>query len=130
MPSRAELEVWRNTAKEAMKGSIAHWKRLADGEAGDDEYIGPDDCACCMEFIGDRCRECPIALYVDADGCSNTPYRAVDALWCKSTDPQIETRDSDEFKRLARAEYEFLLEVAKALEEGQIDDLLGRGDHW
>lgn len=62
----------------ALKASIAHWKRLADGKARKDERVGRRFCALCKLFNSDtkleQCVGCPVMLKTGRSGCVSTPY--------------------------------------------------------
>lgn len=62
----------------ALRGSLKKWEAIVEGlkSARITHVIekGAEDCQCCVEFLKDNCRECPIALYVDSNHCGNTPY--------------------------------------------------------
>jgi hypothetical protein len=62
--------------EEALISSIHHWKenkRLA--KQGKDIDISPSSCACCITWP--VCIGCPIAEFVGANGCTNTPYHKI-----------------------------------------------------
>lgn len=55
----------------ALKGSIAKWKKVADGTGVDD---GESNCPLCQLFIDDDCTGCPVAKAAGEPGCTNTPF--------------------------------------------------------
>lgn len=89
----------------ALKASIAHWRRHETGKAKPEEGIGPFDCALCDLFIktGSKpCRGCPVAIKTGEAGCHHTPYYDAFAA------DQIYGRDSTQFRLAAKAERKFL----------------------
>ena len=86
----------------ALKASIAHWKRLADGKQRTGEGIGDKYCALCALYLAGDCKGCPIMALTKQTFCDDTPYAYV-----------LKMRNevgigSDEFKEAARIEYNFL----------------------
>ena len=64
--------------KKALKESIAHWRRLATGTQTTSEDIGSENCALCMEFLENDCRDCPIRRKTGRRYCSRSPYDSVE----------------------------------------------------
>ena len=86
----------------ALKESIEHWRRLADGTNRKGEETGPRSCALCMAFaVGrdsiNKCDGCPVSVKTGMKDCRNTPYYAAEAVFGAPT-----------FRAAARKELEFL----------------------
>ncbi len=60
---------------EALRGSVAKWQQIVDGEGMD---LGTYNCPLCLEFYdgeesGD-CDGCPVAAKTGTQYCNRTPY--------------------------------------------------------
>lgn len=92
-------------ALKALKASIAHWRRLAEGKERKGERPGRSDCALCDAFI-DRgmcgCEGCPVAAHTTLPSCLNTPFRAAYEAWW------IRGASSPRFRKAAQRELVFL----------------------
>jgi hypothetical protein len=88
----------------ALKESIAHWKRLANGKRQKGEEILSSDCALCQTFvvISDSCYGCPVMALTGESSCRKTPWRGACETW-EDYGP-----DSIEFQRAAFVQLEFL----------------------
>ncbi len=71
------------TPEDALKLSIAHWKRLEavkTPEEAEKEGHDGDDCALCGIFFngeaewGEQCNGCPVKQKTGKDGCNGTAY--------------------------------------------------------
>jgi len=65
-------EPTREQIKEAFKATIERWEKIVE----DPFYFNQSHCELCKLRSGFSCKDkpCPVALYVDTDGCLNTPY--------------------------------------------------------
>jgi len=92
--------------EEALRDSIAHWKRLSTGKARKDEGIYSEDCALCKLFFdGDSCNDgCPVKERTGFDLCRNTPWVDVDQAFY--ADPKW--YNGVKFKKAAAAQLAFL----------------------
>lgn len=92
----------------ALRESIEHWKRLSSGKLNKGEDIGPDHCSLCKLFWGnklrgvDDCNGCPVYARTNLKYCVATPFDAAD------TEAIISGITSDDFKKIANLELEFL----------------------
>jgi len=88
------------------------WKPLSEGRGKDD---GGSDCACCQMttlFSGSGkvdCNYCPIKDYTGKSDCNMTPYQNWDFKDCYIE--YLDNDDTNEFKRQAKAEADFLLRL-------------------
>ena len=65
----------RKKTLEALKESIAHWRRMATGtEKTINEVPDTDNCALCGLFYAKGCRSCPVVMESGTALCYNTPY--------------------------------------------------------
>ena len=55
----------------AVKGSIAHWKRIVAGEEAEN---GITNCALCEMFYRGGCDGCPVFMKTGQIECGGTPY--------------------------------------------------------
>lgn len=94
----------------ALRGSIAKWKAIAEGKAGD---RGHSNCPLCILFhkAPSHCSGCPVAAKVEQSGCVGTPYNA----WADLDAPDVDwtgeagySAASPKAKRAARREQRFL----------------------
>lgn len=90
----------------ALKRSIAHWERLANGKRRAYEDIGPEDCALCDLFLHKECEGCPVFGKTLVRGCNGTPYSHAHfvIMNSKMDDPF----DDPLFRRAAKTELRFL----------------------
>ena len=59
----------------ALKDSIAHWDRMANGVSRISEEPSSRHCALCVLFINNpECAGCPVAKAAHISHCGNTPY--------------------------------------------------------
>jgi hypothetical protein len=91
----------------ALKKSIEHWTRLAEGKRQPNELTGPEHCALCGLFLekdkhGKFCTGCPVKTETGHDTCYGTPYAAAESAG------QDFGFDSLKFRRAARKELNFL----------------------
>lgn len=88
----------------ALKASIAHWRRMADGKAHGGEEPYGEHCALCDMFLNEfnRCTGCPVATRTGEIDCNNTPYWKARNAW------DDYGRDSKHFRAAARKELAFL----------------------
>ena len=97
------------TTLTALKKSIAHWERLASGQARRGEWIGPGQCALCKLFIAGECTGCPVAERTGYRYCDGTPYAIVQAyIDARFLVDRKSILNSKEFKSAARKELRFL----------------------
>jgi len=92
-------------ALKALKESISHWKRLANGKAADGESVGPENCALCVKFQlthDTHCHKCPIRQKTGQAMCVETPYGKAHVAM---EDYGLESR---QFRTAAKAELKFL----------------------
>jgi hypothetical protein len=113
--------------KEALKKSIAHWKRLNACntlEEINEEGYGVDECALCRLFFYHKCNGCPVSCEVDSEACRKTPYeKAVDLINCMEEkeanvpfpDPHVPRHWEimDEWKEVSEEEIKFLQSLLK-----------------
>ena len=103
-------------ALKALKESIAHWQRLADGVKG--EQIGPGFCALCGLFNTDtsgafpdpNCSGCPVYEHTGRKYCGVTPYYAAELF------AEFDGTDHSNFIEAALEERDFLISL---LPEGE-----------
>lgn len=91
-------------ALNALKKSIAHWKRMADDKAPFDEEPVSEDCALCKLYLHEEeaCDGCPVYEKTKRSHCAGTPYPAA---WRAYADRGIA---SIQFRKAARRQIEFL----------------------
>jgi len=93
----------------AHKKSIAHWERLASGQARRGEWIGPSHCSLCKLFIAGECNGCPVAERTGYRYCDGTPYGIVQAyVDARFLRDRKSILNSKGFKSAARKELRFL----------------------
>ena len=94
----------------ALKSSIEHWKRFSEGKRLPNEFIGADNCALCISFIDDGCKECPVYKRKKTPACNGTPYQQIltfkDVNNFTSSNPALYLHP--EFLKLAKIELSFL----------------------
>lgn len=114
----------------ALQASIAHWKRLAEGERLPNEFIGADNCALCVEFVEDGCNGCPVSKKKNAPCCSSTPYEQI-AGFISSNHPLTARSpalyEHPEFLRLAKLELSFLISLLPLEEEVEEEEFADLG---
>jgi hypothetical protein len=54
----------------ALKASIVHWERIAEGKEGSRASY---NCPLC-KLLNEECGDCPVALKTGKCGCEGTPY--------------------------------------------------------
>ena len=94
----------------ALKDSIAHWTRLAEGKRLEGEQPGWRHCALCSLFIGPFCVGCPVREATGTDSCEDTPYPAAAKAW------RLHGLDSPKFQAAAAVMRDFLVTL---LPEGE-----------
>ncbi len=89
---------------DALKESIAHWKRLASGKRNVNERPSEQDCALCGIFLADNryCDGCPVKEATGQTCCEDTPF------WRAWEIYRAEGMDSAAFKLAAAEELAFL----------------------
>lgn len=94
----------------ALKGSIAHWRRV---EADWREPVNVDTCHLCRKFHALGCEGCPVSAKTGQAYCGGTPYE------------HYRARDPNEAHRraAARAEREFLESLLPVEGYGVPDDV-------
>lgn len=110
-------ERWREKAIAALQESIAHWERIADGDAGDSPVSS--ECACCEEFLYSHapennytgCLRCPISIRTGLTACDGTPYVEAARYW---------QRYPPKFLAAARLEADYLRETLRMVETGEV----------
>lgn len=112
---------WHEENIEALKKSMAHWRRLRDLKQKKNEYVGCDWCACCeLDNMRNKanpddfpynCDGCPIRDFTGKDACVGTPYPDAAAAWDSSREAGDVT--STERARM-QAEVDFLKEVRRS----------------
>ncbi len=66
-------------SKKALKLSIKHWENnLEKVKKKTLPDLGAGSCALCLEYIDDKCANCPIALKTNKISCYDTPYYTVE----------------------------------------------------
>ncbi len=94
---------------EALEGSIAKWRAVADGTGVDD---GTENCPLCVRFYGKGklCAGCPVREKTGEPYCDDTPYEVWDgmqyALDRDFSDSYV--ADTPELKAIALKEVAFL----------------------
>jgi hypothetical protein len=94
----------------ALKDSIEHWRRMAEGVPNVGEEPYSSDCSLCTQFrysnysndYSGYCIDCPVAISVLHGYCARTPYRAAEEAF------SLYGGNSIQFKAAARKELEFL----------------------
>ena len=114
-------EPTRKETLEALRKSIAKWKRLSEGRGVD---RGHDNCALCALFCPGRhalCGNCPVREYSGWSNCQVTPYGDwLDAERVSGQMPKFNGGMRPTTARLRKAalqEYKYLLEVRKYFKE-------------
>jgi inosine-uridine nucleoside N-ribohydrolase len=98
----------------ALRKSIAHWRRLANGKQETCEDPGEDCCALCIAFKHEAvaCKSCPVQIKTGQPFCRGTPHReAANAYYDLKCylDPGIDREYYLKlFKDAAKKEVEFL----------------------
>jgi len=87
----------------ALKASIAHWKRHAEGKARANEGPNGRDCALCALFSSPSCTGCPVRAATHLPQCKGTPWRDAAILFGSPGQKQ-----SQAFRENAKTEYDFL----------------------
>ena len=59
----------------AMRGSIEHWTRHAEGRARVGEGTAGEDCDLCRVYTGADCTGCPVKQHTGYPICGNTPWK-------------------------------------------------------
>jgi hypothetical protein len=86
----------------ALRGSIAHWKRMATGKARSDEKPYADYCDLCTLFLKGDCSGCPVMERTGKYSCLETPYYAAHGAYISYG------KHSRKFKAAAKKELTFL----------------------
>ena len=90
----------------ALKESIDHWRRMAEGRAENGETPGGKDCPLCRIFASapcwHGCAGCPVSEMTRCSNCKETPWLAAN-LSFNQHGPT-----SDHFKAAAQKELAFL----------------------
>ena len=87
----------------ALKLSIAHWRRMAEGNRNKGDKPTGSQCALCIEFRKySSCDGCPVQIHAGTHMCNCTPYYSAHIAYI-DYGPK-----SPEFKAAARKELEFL----------------------
>lgn len=88
---------------EALRGSIAKWKAIADGTGSD---MGGKNCPLCVMFAKTKeCRGCPVFEHTGRIGCLGSPWN--DWMELHTTDYPWKATGPNK-KKAARAELKFL----------------------
>lgn len=92
----------------ALKASIRHWERMANGKSIQGEGVTWEYCELCKMFLSidlfpnrEDCRLCPVKLRTGRRHCDRTPWRAASLAWHNGA-------NSEEFMKAARKELTFL----------------------
>lgn len=94
---------------------INHWTRLANGTRREGGDIGSGDCIFCKRYFKTSsstsyyCEKCPISQETGLPDCDSTPYDCLVGYAAKNPN----YLDSDEFKRLAKIELDWLIALRK-----------------
>jgi len=67
---------------EALRKAVAHWEKVARGEAADN---GPLSCSLCRLYFNDFCQGCPVYQKIGRPRCGGPHYLA----WLKVTKSQV-----------------------------------------
>jgi hypothetical protein len=59
--------------RNALRGSIAKWQAIVDGDGTDE---GWRNCPLCIKFYNKGCKGCPVAENTGRQHCSESPYDA------------------------------------------------------
>ena len=89
----------KEETKQAIKDSIAHWKRMKENRRCG-ETPGPHGCALCQLFLHSDCVGCPIAERTKYTFCEGSPYFAASRAFCIGSDSK--------WQAAAEAEIQFL----------------------
>ena len=84
----------------ALKASINHWTRLANGTQRADEKPLAAHCALCKLYAKAGCESCPVKQRTGKSSCLDTPYYKAGDAW-SSKDPVF-------FRSRAQEELNFL----------------------
>ena len=93
----------------ALKASIEHWKRHANGTAKFTEQVYAPDCALCEMFLvsdcndENRCHGCPIMERTGKAMCADTPWLKAELRYWRSPKGK-----SAQFKAAAKEMVKFL----------------------
>ena len=111
---------------EALKKSIAHWKRMSKFKKSasfDKESPSSEDCALCTIFarwptktsiysLSHLCDGCPVYVKTGYRDCGNTPYQAAvryqTAYKYRPLDYGVPDFDAEKWKKLCNDEIKFL----------------------
>jgi hypothetical protein len=99
-------------ARNALRKSIAHWKRLATSQRRQGDAPTADNCALCLIYSlpesvkeKDNCAGCPVYAATGRRRCRSTPFYAAADEWHHTWFYDLVT---PEFRRLAGLELKFL----------------------
>jgi len=95
--------MYNKKQSDLLKESIIKWEGIVDRTGVDN---GTKNCALCQEYYDYLCRDCPVAIFVNTDGCYNTPYH--DWLIIIESDERPYKNTTDETQKAAEDELEFL----------------------
>lgn len=83
----------------ALKESIAHWDRHANGTAAPNEGIRSSDCSLCSLFVFNFCKGCPVAIKTQKTLCRGTPWREAAEEYYKGENFKVKAKEMADFLR-------------------------------
>ena len=99
----------------ALQGSIAKWEAIATGDGADD---GCDNCPLCQMFwVGNHdggCEGCPVFEKTGKHLCIDSPYIPWHVATAEQQQAWPRRAKTEEHRRLARAEVDFLKSLLPA----------------